>query len=150
MADFSYFKRLDVAPEATARLPLYMIVEAGVPVPTLILRPATIHNTRFHNESMRRLERRQKGGERDAFERLLRDVDRELFAQHVIVGWEDVTDAHGTPVAFASDVALEYFRAMPDSLFDQVRFFARDESNFRQVIDAASAAGNSPGASGGS
>lgn len=62
-----------------------------------------------------------------------RDEDRELFAEHVITGWNDVCDADGVDVAFSKDVCKQFFRKLPDDIFDQVRAYFGDTSNFRDI-----------------
>mgnify|MGYP001565451742 CR=1 FL=1 len=151
MADFSQLRKFAVDPGAVADFPLWMVVDADQPVPVLRLRSATLYNAPFYNESMRRAGMRMRvGGDLAKRDAALREEDRTLFAEFVLVGWDHVYDVHGAAVPFAASEALDYLRAMPDTLFDQVRYFARDESNFRPPSDPASAAGNSASASRGS
>lgn len=59
-----------------------------------------------------------------------RNQDRQLFAKHVIQGWEGVRDTEGNLVPFSYDNCLEFLRALPDNYFDEIRNYAKDLTRF--------------------
>lgn len=78
-----------------------------------------------------------------------RDDDRQLYADHVITGWGNVTDAKGKPVGFDAETCLQLFKSLPDDVFDQVRNYFATASNFRNQIsddDVKEKGKRSPGA----
>jgi hypothetical protein len=66
----------------------------------------------------------------------IRQVARELFAEHVIVGWEGVVDTAGAEVNFTPKRCLEFLQAIPNYSFDEIQNFAMQPRNF------SSASGN--------
>lgn len=126
---FKKLKALEVSGN-TAKLTLYQI--EGEPV--LILKPATEANKPYFNailkKSAGRLRTITSGGINSSVIQENRASDRELFPLHVAVGWERVTDDNGAEVTFSSSACAEYFEALPDWIFDEVRTFASNPSNF--------------------
>lgn len=69
-----------------------------------------------------------------------REVDVGVFAEHVIVGWENVAD-DGAPCPFSAKSCARFLRELimppPDGrpdVFDRVRSFARNADNFRAAL----------------
>jgi hypothetical protein len=139
MADFSHLKavRLD-----TSELVLWGVV--GEPI--LVVRPAGESNKSYFNERLRAAERmRQRKAKINAeLVKQARDLDRELFPKFIIVGWKNVVDANGAPVQFTRDECVAFLAAIDDDLFDTIREYCQDSSNFREVAEGVIAAGNSP------
>ena len=141
MVDFSHLDKLKVTPDRTAEYTLYQIEAGADGHPVLILAPATDANKPFQNAALKKSTtknfRRMRGGsltpemlEED------REDDRKLYPRHVVKGWRNVTDAKGKDVSFTSDNVLAFLRALPNWVFDDVRMFAGNPSNFLQDDDA--------------
>jgi hypothetical protein len=51
----------------------------------------------------------------DRIERVLLDnITKEVFAQTVILGWENVEEKNGTPIAFSKAACIDLFTRLPD------------------------------------
>lgn len=137
MANFN-FKALSVSSERTARYTIHEIQGA----PALHLLPATEANKPYLNAVLRRAQHsRARKGVTAALLDELRDGNRAMFAEHVLRGWDGVVDEDGRPVPFSQPDALAFLRAIPDHLFDGVKAFAEDPSNFTaEALDAEAAA----------
>ena len=88
----------------------------------------------------------------EASEVRYRRRDAELMAKHVVTGWAGVTNAAGEPVPFTSQAARDFLLELAttegaEHLFDGIRAFAKEPSNFTGGALAASKAlaGNSAG-----
>lgn len=129
MSDFSHLQRLSETRE-TRDFVLYNL--EGEPV--LKLRPATEANKPYFNGILRRARKNrgaiQAGVVSGGLVRESRQDDRRLYAQHVLAGWEGVTDSAGELVPFNSENALAFLEALPDWIFDEVRGFAGTPANF--------------------
>lgn len=74
-----------------------------------------------------------------------RDRDRILYVDHIIKGWcVPPLDSKGVAIPFSRDVCLEFLRAIPDDVFDGLRRYCSDTSNFRILPEPKVLAGNSP------
>lgn len=130
MADFSHLKKLE-QDGSTERKYTFDQIEGA---PSLWSRPATNANKAFQNETLRRanaragLNRRAKRVTAEVLAQS-RDEDREVLSKCCVTRW-DVTDANGEPVEFTEENCLEFFRALPDWLFDDFRAWATDAGNF--------------------
>lgn len=61
-----------------------------------------------------------------------RELERGLYAKHVIVGWSpNPIDDEGNDVPFSPDVCQDLMDALPDDMFDDLRAFCQDPDNFR-------------------
>lgn len=130
MTDFSHLKALEQKGDTEVPYKLEQIAGA----PTIWFKPGTDANKRFMNESLRRANARARTNRRS--KRVTpdviaasRDEDREVIAQCCAVRW-DVRDAKDKPVEFSPEHCLEFFRALPDWLFDDIRAFVTDPGNF--------------------
>lgn len=127
--DFTHLKNLDVK-DKTSDFPIYQI--AGEP--ELILKPATEANKPYFNAVLKRTRRGMRALKAGAISQKMvadnREEDRELYPQHVIVGWRRVTDAQGENVPFSPESCRDFLEALPDWIFDEIRNFAGDSSNF--------------------
>lgn len=138
MTDFTHLKpqRKD-----TAEYPFYEIQGE----PTLIVKHAGESNKPYFNEKLRQAEKLRQRRAKVSVE-LIRDNrerDRELFPKYVVIGWKNVVDAAGNPVMFSKDDCEAFLRALDDEMFDALREYCLDASNFREVLDGATTAGNS-------
>ena len=59
-----------------------------------------------------------------------REQDRRLFAEHIVQGWDGVVDGSGTPVPFSKEKCREFFAVLPSFIFDDLRTFCGDVTNF--------------------
>jgi hypothetical protein len=59
-----------------------------------------------------------------------RESDKAMFAKFIIVGWANVTDDTGLAVSFSPDKARELLDALPDWIFDELRRFCLNVTNF--------------------
>jgi hypothetical protein len=99
----------------------------------LIVKPATQCNPAFFQASFasvgklrRVLAKKVSVADLDA----ARDVDRDLFAKHVVVGWRGVSDATGAVVPFSTPACAAFLKQLPPALFDDLRVFCRENGNF--------------------
>lgn len=131
MSKFGYLQKLEVS---ATRVVTYDITEID-PQPKLSLVPATEANKPYFNAVLRRARKNNKSVQAGAVSVNLieanRDEDRELYAQHIIKGWENVIDDKGKQVPFSPEVCLEYLRALPSDIFDSIREFASNPVNHR-------------------
>lgn len=132
--DFSHLKALEQNVDAEVPYKLEQIAGA----PTIWFLPGTDANKAFMNESLRRANARARSNRRSRrvtpdVVAASRDEDREVIAKCCARRW-DVKDAKGKAVEFSADNCLEFFRALPDWLFDDIRGFVTDPGNF---IDAS-------------
>ena len=140
MADFSNLQSLHVKDGDTAEFVFYGI--AGEP--TLEVKPATAENKPFFNRVLaknKQLQRKRKG----RAEQLptatsileARKEDIEMFVELIIVGWSNVLDASGKAVKYSAENCRQFLNAIPGDMFDELRTFCLDISNYRDQMDAA-------------
>lgn len=72
------------------------------------------------------------------------DLLRQVFSETVMLGWEDVTDPDGKPLAFTVENCIKLFKDLPD-LFEDLREQSQRQALFREQQREADA-GNSPSA----
>ncbi len=141
MIDFGNIKKLDVAGK-TADFTL----EDVDGEPSLKLKVATGSNKPLLNAMLK-----QVGGNKRKYKKKNitadmadenRNDDKKLYVDHVIVGWESLVDAKGNTVKFSKDNCVAFIDALPDWMFDKIREFATDDSNFLEVIDVEETAKN--------
>lgn len=130
MVDFSHLKALEQKGDTEVPYKLEQIAGA----PSIWFLPGTDANKPFMNESLRRANMRARTSRRSKRVTLdtvaaARDEDREIIAKTCAKRW-DVKDAKGKPVEFSEENVLEFFRALPDWLFDEIRAFVTDPTNF--------------------
>ncbi len=131
MTDFGQLRALEVTADKTVEFTLYQVQGT----PTLILAPATESNIPLFNAALKRsgqAANRARAGAKQNLGTIKegRAHDRELYAKFVVKGWYDVVDVKGNEVALSKDNCLDFLTALPDYMFDDVREFAREPSNF--------------------
>lgn len=132
MTDFSHLSDKDIT-DKTAEFSLWQL--DGDPEPVLVMKSAGTDNKTYTSAVLKKTDRNRlrrienKGVTTELLE-LARKQDRELFPQHVIVGWKNVKDAHGKDVKFTVDSCRDFLNALPDFLLDEVRKFANTPANF--------------------
>lgn len=136
MPDFSHLKALEQKGDASFPYKMEQIEGA----PTIWFRPATDANKDFLNETLRRANERAGRSRRgaritpDSLE-ASRAEDKEVIAKTCAVAW-DVKDAKGKAVEFNETNCLEFFQALPDWLFDEIRGWVTNPTNFLNVPKA--------------
>lgn len=142
MADFSFVKE-QLKTDNLARMTLAAVQFPGQEEPAVLIgRIAGEGNKPFFAETARRTIKRQRmrqGGHVSPemaikFAKQDRDDDREMYSEHVMTGWENVSDANGDPVAFSNADCLALFQSLPNDVFDQVRTFFSSSINFRDTV----------------
>lgn len=145
MSKFSHLKKLGVKSDVTAEYAIHQIIVNGE-MPTLTLAPATEANSPYFNSLLRRASKASKRIKNGVIKKETidenREEDRKDFAKHVIKGWKGVTDEKGVAVEFDADSCLEFLEALPNEIFDEIRAFATDASNFSEVLEINSIAKN--------
>lgn len=137
MANFTHLKALQVTADNVVD---YEMPELG-PKAVLQLRSANEGNSGYMNDLLR-LTGQSKGARRrkvtiDAKAMgEMREHDKELYPNHVIVGWSGVLDDDKKEVKFKVSEAADLVSQLPDYLFDEMRAFANDPLNFVAVIDS--------------
>lgn len=141
---FEHLKKLEVKAGETAPFTLYQVV--GEPV--LHLAAATEANKPYFNALLKRSRKNQRRLQSGSFTAALieenRDDDRELYPKFVVKGWDKIIDSEGNSVPFSVDACNDFLAALPNWLFDEVRQFAVEATNFVDVeVDMEEVAGNS-------
>lgn len=130
MAEFD-FSHLKVDRGRVAHYTIYQL--EGEPV--LELAPAGEVNKAYFNDALRRLKKRQAQIKATGISAELVKANREeeydLFARHIVRGWSNVLDVNGDEVPYDESNARAFLKALPTDLFDAIRDFAADLSNFR-------------------
>jgi hypothetical protein len=62
----------------------------------------------------------------------IRRITMDVYAETVLLGWENVTDEAGDPIPFSPDNARKLFKDLPD-LFDDIQQQAQQAELFRSV-----------------
>lgn len=126
---FGYLKKLDVT-NKTADFTIHQIEGA----PVLVLKPATEVNKPYFNAVLKRSRRNVRALKAGAVNTAMiaenREQDRELFPKFVIETWRDVVDSQRKSVEFNRENCEEFLRALPDWIFDEIRDFAGNSTNF--------------------
>lgn len=127
----------------TARLPLYAVQGE----PWLEMKPAAQSNPNYYGSLVKRAQksiRRLRAGKMD--QEVLKEnraQDRALYPKHVIIGWGNVKDTAGNEVEFSAESCQQFIDALPDWLFDEIRAFASEETNFvEDPLDVGEISGN--------
>lgn len=132
MVNFSHLEKLAVDNESTAPYPFPRIM--GVPV--LTVRPAHRINRDFLNvmlaasKDVSRQAQKALNGEDMQLDKV-REQDVEIFADCIVVDWENVQDADGNEVPFSKEACVEFLSKIPEDMFDNLRIFCLNIENFR-------------------
>jgi hypothetical protein len=142
---FEHLKKLEVR-DAMSWFDLPEIGEGA----RLRIKPAAESNAQYYNALIRGVgagNNRRKAKQITAEDlQKHRNLDRKLYPNYVIVGWENVKDAEGESVEFSREVARELCDSLPDWLFDSLRNHASQPENFlpegEELPSAEDIAGN--------
>lgn len=160
MANFD-FSKLNVSDGRTARLVMHQIA-LGSSTPFFVVKPATEATKPYYNAVLKRagksLRQVQAGAINAGMMDENRKDDRKLYPLHIITDWghikEDgtevpgtVPDADGKLTKFSPETCQDFISALPNWLFDDMRQFCGNSSNFvgddEVVMDAEDAGKNS-------
>lgn len=130
MPDFSHLEKLDVQRDRIVHYVMYNI--EGEPV--LHIGPATEANRPYFNALLRKSRStarivKAKSMTAGVVEEN-REDDRILYAKHVVKGWTGIADKEGNEVPFTEENCLDFLKALPGWLFDDLRQYAGDTQNF--------------------
>lgn len=111
--------------------------------PTLKIKPAVEANKPYFNALLKRSRKKVKAIQSQQLDNEMlsanRNEDRHLYSEHVVFGWENVKDASGEDVPFTQEHCLQYFRQLPDWIFDKLRNFVTRPENFTDMDDTIDA-----------
>ncbi len=146
MTDFSHLGKLNVTDDSTTEYEIVEI-EMGGKCPTLTLKVAGEANKGYFNGLLRATghgkgQRRGKLKVNSKAMEEQRGYDKDLYPDHVIVGWRDMLDAKGKAVKFSVASCKDFIAALPDWIFDGVRVHASDPENLAEQIDSEEKAKN--------
>ncbi len=127
--DFTYLSKFDVDMEP---------VEYELPLPDapkLLILPAGAKNKPYHRALLKRnakAARRFSRGLAVTPELLdeVREHDLDLYWKFVLVGWIGVTATDGSKPPWTKDSGRKFLAALPDWMFEELRSFASNPSNF--------------------
>ena len=133
MPNFNSLKSLETSSKTTVEYEIIEITLSGK-IPVLTVRPATSNNKLYMNSILHRavkMARRIKKGHHSV-EMLdeLRESDRLLYSKYIIIGWRNVVDDDGTAITFSQPNCQEFMSALPGWIFDELRVFCGETSNF--------------------
>ena len=134
MSKFEHLKSLVVTGDDVSDFTFYEIEGA----PVLECAPATSVNKPFFNAVMRmgKAAARKMRGRKNQIPTAaqlseVRRQDITLFVEFIVKGWRNVVDKEGNPVEFNAQECQEFLFAIPEDMFDELRAFCLDISNFR-------------------
>lgn len=140
MANFDNLKAFDVKPDTSVKYDINE-VQMGGKTPFLMVKPATEANKPFARAQLQRSNKRARsaGGRGVSLETIegTRDDDRDLYPRFVVEGWGNVFDTDGKPVEFSVKTCQEFLTALPNWVFDNVRSFCTNPSNFSSIPEPA-------------
>lgn len=135
MVDFSNLRKLAVSAQDTAEYTFYEIEGE----PTLKVRPATEANGRYWSavlaRSSKNVRRARSGKITASMLKEGRTDDRELYPKHVVMAWTTAPmDTNGDAVDFTAENCAAFLEAIPDHIFDGLRNFCSDVTNFQEDV----------------
>lgn len=133
MVDFSHLKAFEVEAK-TARYSMDNISINGVS-PVLIVSPATDANKPYFNSLLKKSAKAKRGALKASTVTDNRNQDKALYAEYIIKGWEGLLDAEGVEAPFTVESAKSFLQSLPNWLFDDMRIFCSDPSNFAEQLD---------------
>ena len=128
MSNFSHLKKLNIEEDRTAE---YVIHELE-PAVKLTVRPASECNKKYFNAVIR-LSKKRTGRKSSVSLRAIeedRKDDLPLFSRYIVVDWVDCVDANGKDVPFSVEDCQEFLECLPSYIFNQLRVFCSDITNF--------------------
>jgi len=102
----------------------------------------TVHRAGGSNEKFKEVIAKKTKPHQQLLSRGLLDNDvserilMETYAETVVVGWENVTDAKGKKIPYSPENVVKQFKAYPE-FYKDIRTFAEKASNFRDAQEEA-------------
>ena len=127
------FESLEINNKTTARYIIYAV--KGEPYVDVM--PALETTRDYYNAVLRRTKKNMRRRMSAITATQLgeqRDEDRELFAAHIIKGW-NFKDRAGNAIPFSQKNVHAMLKALPDWLFDEMRTWCGDANNFLKQTD---------------
>ena len=106
--------------------------------PVLRVKPATVINRGYSDAGVKALAPYMKAKRMTtSLAAAARDAQRDLLADHVLIGWEHVYGDDDQVAPFSVENAHKFLEALPDHIFDDLLAFCSDISNFVSEADIA-------------
>ena len=137
MSRFDYLKQYDVREGKTSEYTLFSIRGE----PTLTVLYAGERNKPFFNAVLKKTKTVSAARRKLSAARMKKDrqSDKELYAKYIIKGWRNVLERNdrGEEVesTFSPENVLEWLEALPNHMFDEIRMFCSDETNFIEEVE---------------
>lgn len=140
MADYSHLKKMEVQKDATVEFEFYELDTSPV-----LLVKCTVGNDEYQKRIRaerepleRKLKKKTKSGRKRQnlntdLMKLLREPDRRHYPGSVVVGWSTNKDANGDEVEYSDDECEQFLAALPDYLFDRLRYFVIEPKHFTDM-----------------
>jgi len=132
---FDFVKKLDVQKDKTVEYTIHELTDA----PVLNVLPATEANKSYWNVHLKNLNKRKHFKKRTVTAGMVKDVrdeDRKMFPVHIIKGWNNMIDpTTEEEIPYTHEDCIEFVKALPDHIFDELREFCTDPANFVEYID---------------
>lgn len=136
---FGYLKNLHAKSDATISVDLSEV--EGLPLGSLVCRPATKVNAEYTNAFNARRAQIDETGFVDRrgkftftgiqeFAAVVAEIDRELFPETVVVGFEKLLNDDGTYAKFSKKAAKELFEELPERYLTFVQGKVKAEGEF--------------------
>jgi len=147
MSDFDFLDSYTVDKTSTARfaLPEDIFGEGAA----LTVAPATTTNEDYMHAVLKlsskgTVRAATRGHITPAMVKENNDLDRVVFGQLIIKGWECLNDRKGGEIKYTPKRAEELVKKLPDWVFQEVKAFCQDHGNFLpdEPIDVGELAGN--------
>ncbi len=130
---FNKITAFKVDENLTVEYPIHEITLDGV-IPILFVTTSTSENKKYLNALLKQPKEftRQLKQNRITSEILDRNRknDRILYADFVVKDWKHIVDDKGDEVSFSNKNCREFFKALPSWIFDELRTFCGESSNF--------------------
>lgn len=129
MSKFNNLKKYEVSTD-----PVKFVFHNLQDTPYLMVVPATENNAQYYAEALKAVRKNNKLIAANAVSpsmlKEMRDKERPLYARYVVRGWGNVKDDTGTVVPFSHEECLNWLEAIPDWVFDELRSFCTNVTNF--------------------
>jgi len=145
MVNFGNLKKLNVPAKGTSK---YTLSQLGGDVePVLILACASESNKEYFNALLKQSAKLMQGSKAKQISAGLvksnRDNDKILYATHILKGWEHIVDIDENSVEFNLENSIDFIKALPDWIFDEIREYASNVHNYIEMMDTEGVTKNS-------
>jgi hypothetical protein len=138
MSQFNSLKQFDISSDTVMKFEL-VDIQMGGKTPYLMVKPATEANKPYTRAQLKSSNKRiqraaAKGISLETLE-ANRDDDRSQYPRHIITDWGNVFDDNGDPVPYSVANCTEFMEALPNWVFDGLRSFCSQPTNFADTVD---------------